>query len=255
MNTVNNNGFIHSQINNKIATITFSHSASNSFPSYLLKDLTATLNAISDNDAVAIVILKSEGNGAFCAGASFDELLAIDNFDDGKTFFSGFANVINAMRTCKKLIIGRIQGKAVGGGLGLASACDYVFATQEAAVKLSELTIGIGPFVIEPVVSRKIGKTATTQLTLAAHDWKTAQWAFDKGLYTEVFETFSEMDVALENFTLKLASYNPEALMAIKEVFWENTAHWDTLLYDRAAISGQLVLSDFTKNALSKLKG
>ena len=254
MNTTNTNGFIESKINNNIATITFGHPASNSFPTHLLKELTETLNVISENNAVSIVILKSQGDGAFCAGASFDELLSINNFEEGKTFFSGFANVINAMRTCNKIIVGRVQGKAVGGGVGLASACDYVFATQKASIKLSELAIGIGPFVIEPVVSRKIGKTATTQLTLAAHDWKTPQWSFEKGLYSEIFDSTDEMDLALEKFTLKLASYNPDSLKEIKQVFWENTAHWNTLLYDRAAISGQLVLSDFTKNALNQLK-
>ena len=254
MNTTNNNGFIDFQIQNKIATITFSHPASNSFPSHLLKKLTETLNTISKNDSVSVVILKSEGNGAFCAGASFDELLLIDNLEDGKTFFSGFADVINAMRTCSKVIVGRLQGKAVGGGVGLASACDYVFATENASIKLSELAIGIGPFVIEPVVSRKIGKTAMAQLALAAYDWKTAQWAFEKGLYSEIFASIEEMDLALDSFSLKLASYNPEALQEMKKVFWENTSHWSTLLYDRAAISGQLVLSDFTKNALNQLK-
>ncbi|WP_310557185.1 enoyl-CoA hydratase/isomerase family protein [Flavobacterium sp.] len=254
MDTTSNNGFIHTQISNKIATITFSHPASNSFPSHLLNDLTETLHSISENDEVSVVILKSEGSGAFCAGASFDELLGIDNFEDGKTFFSGFANVINGMRTCKKIIVGRVQGKAVGGGVGLASACDYVFATDVASIKLSELAIGIGPFVIEPVVSRKIGKTATTQLTLAAHDWKTAHWAFEKGLYSEIFASIDDMDLAINVFTTKLASYNPEALQEMKRVFWENTAHWDTLLYDRAAISGQLVLSDFTRMALSEFK-
>ena len=254
MNTTNNYGFIDCQIQNKIATITFSHPASNSFPTHLLKELTKILNGISENDSISVVVLKSEGNGAFCAGASFGELLLINNIEEGKTFFSGFADVINAMRTCNKIIIGRVQGKAVGGGVGLASACDYVFATNNASIKLSELAIGIGPFVIEPVVSRKIGKTATTQLTLAAHDWKTPQWAFEKGLYSEIFASTDEMDLALANFTLKLASYNPEALQEMKKVFWENTSHWSTLLYDRAAISGQLVLSDFTKNALNQLK-
>lgn len=254
MNTTQTDGFIDSQIHNKVATITFSHPASNSFPANLLKELTQTLNAVSENETVSVVVFKSAGNGAFCAGASFDELLLINNFNDGKTFFSGFANVINAMRTCNKIIIGRVQGKTVGGGVGLASACDYVFATHNASIKLSELAIGIGPFVIEPVVSRKIGKTATAQLTLAPHDWKTPQWAFEKGLYSEIFSSTDEMDLALEHFTLKLASYNPEALQEMKKVFWENTSHWNTLLYDRAAISGQLVLSDFTKNALNQLK-
>ncbi|MFM9988723.1 enoyl-CoA hydratase/isomerase family protein [Flavobacterium sp.] len=254
MNALSQNGFITTTIDNKIAIITFSHPASNSFPSNLLKDLTGELNLLSENESVSVIILKSSGNGAFCAGASFDELLSIDNFDDGKLFFSGFANVINAMRTCKKIIIGRIQGKAVGGGVGLVSACDYVFATDNASVKLSEIAIGIGPFVIEPAVSRKIGKTAMSQLTLAAHDWKNAKWAFENGLYSELFTSIEDLDSTLTVFASKLASYNPEALQEMKKVFWENTSHWDVLLYDRAAISGKLVLSEFTKNALSAFK-
>jgi methylglutaconyl-CoA hydratase len=248
------NGFIKTTINHKVATITFGHPASNSFPSDLLNDLTKELNEISDNDSVVIVVLQSEGESVFCAGASFGELLSINSLEEGTVFFSGFAGVINAMRSCKKLIVGRVQGKAVGGGVGLAAACDYVFATTNAAVKLSELAIGIGPFVIEPVVSRKIGKTALSALALAAHDWKNAQWAFDKGLYSEIFTTIQEMDEALAVFVTKLASYNPKALLEMKQVFWENTSHWETLLYDRAAISGQLVLSDFTKKALNALK-
>ena len=248
------NGFIVTTIDHKIATITFSHPASNSFPSNLLKELTEELNLLSENKFVSVIILKSGGDGAFCAGASFDELLSINNLDEGKLFFSGFANVINAMRTCKKIIVGRVQGKAVGGGVGLASACDYVFATDNASVKLSEIAIGIGPFVIEPAVSRKTGKTAMSQLTLAAHDWKSAKWAFENGLYSEIFSSIEELDSALTAFASKLSSYNPDALQEMKKVFWENTAHWSTLLYDRAGISGQLVLSDFTKNALNAFK-
>ena len=254
MNTLSPNGFITTTVNDKIATITFSHPASNSFPSNLLKELTEELNLLSENKSVSLIILKSNGNGAFCAGASFDVLLLIDNLEDGKLFFSGFANVINAMRTCKKIIVGRVQGKAVGGGVGLASACDYVFATDNASVKLSELAIGIGPFVIEPAVSRKIGKTAMSQLTLAAHDWKSAKWAFEKGLYSEIFSSIEDLDSALTVFSTKLSSYNPDTLQEMKKVFWEDTIHWGTLLHDRAGTSGQLVLSDFTKNALNAFK-
>lgn len=251
----NNSGFIDVQIVNKIATITFSHPASNSFPSNLLQELTTSLNTISKSEEVSVVILQSEGEKAFCAGASFEELLTIDNFADGTRFFSGFANVINAMRKCEKLIIGRIQGKTVGGGIGLAAACDYVFATEAASIKLSEISIGIGPFVIEPVVSRKIGKIATSQLSLTPETWRTATWALEKGLYSEMFTSALEMDVALQLFASKLSSYNPDALLEIKKVFWENTSHWDNLLQERAAISGKLVLSDFTKNALQEIKG
>ena len=251
--TDTSNGNIIVEIQNKIASVTFSHPASNSFPSDLLQRLTGELNALSCDNDVNVVILQSEGK-TFCAGASFEELLSITDFETGKQFFSGFANVINAMRKCSKMIIGKIQGKAVGGGVGLASACDFTFAYQDAAIKLSEHAIGIGPFVIEPVVSRKIGKTAMTYLSLQPNTWQTADWAVAKGLYADVFDSYAELDEATLSFAKKLATYNPEALMEMKKVFWEGTTHWDELLYERAAISGKLVLSDFTKNALSQFK-
>jgi len=238
----------------KIATVSFYHHASNSFPSSLLEKLTLEITNLSISNAVSVIILKSEGNGAFCAGASFDELLSITTETDGNLFFSGFANVINAMRKCSKPIIGRIHGKAVGGGVGLASACDYTFATTNSAVKLSEIAIGIGPFVIEPAVSRKIGKTAFTEMTLSPTKWKSAHWANEKGLFTEVFETIETLDEQLLRFAKELATYNPEALVELKKVVWENTENWDSLLYERAAISGRLVLSEFTKQALEKFK-
>ncbi|MFM7682125.1 MAG: enoyl-CoA hydratase/isomerase family protein, partial [Bacteroidota bacterium] len=204
------------------------------------------------NANVTIIVLQSEGT-TFCAGASFDELLQIDNLSDGKQFFSGFANVINAMRNCSKLIVGKVQGKAVGGGVGIIAACDYAIATTKADVKLSELTIGIGPFVIEPAVSRKIGHTAMSELTLAGNEWKSSIWAFEKGLFAKLVQP-EDLDSALEKFALQLASYNSEALAKMKQVFWQNTGHWSTLLYDRAEISGKLVLSAFTKKALEAFK-
>lgn len=254
MTAASTSGSLTTTIQDKIATVQFSHPASNSFPRQLLDAVTNALNELSKNDAVSVIILRSEGQGAFCAGASFDELLAVSNLAEGTTFFSGFANLINAMRNCSKIIVGRIHGKAVGGGVGIAAACDYAFATTNAAVKLSELAIGIGPFVIEPAVSRKIGKTAMTQLMLAAHEWKTAEWALDKGLYAKVLLDHTELDNDLANFTTKLASYNPEALQQMKKIIWEGTSDWDALLLERAAISGELVLSEFTKNALNQFK-
>jgi methylglutaconyl-CoA hydratase len=248
------NGSLYTTINNKIAAVEFGHPASNSFPGELLQRLTDELNLLGNNPDVAIVVVKSEGEGAFCAGASFDELLAVTSLEEGSVFFSGFANVINAMRNCPKLVIGRIHGKAVGGGVGLAAACDYAMATVNSAIKLSEFTIGIGPFVIAPAVERKMGKAALAELTLAAHEWKNAYWAQEKGLYARVFENVADLDNELDIFTSKLAAYNPEALTAMKKVLWEGTENWDALLKERAAISGRLVLSDFTKKALSQFK-
>lgn len=248
------NGSLFSTISNHIATVEFGHPASNSFPSELLKTLTEELNEISKNDDVHIIVLKSEGERTFCAGASFDELLAVANLDEGKAFFSGFANVINAMRSCSKLIIGRIQGKAVGGGVGLASACDYALATEAASIKLSELSIGIGPFVIAPAVERKMGKAALSELTIAATEWKTAYWAKEHGLYAKVFESVVELDKEVDLLANTLASYNPDALYQMKKTLWEGTDHWNELLIERAEISGELVLSEFTKNALRKFR-
>ncbi|MFV8324528.1 enoyl-CoA hydratase/isomerase family protein [Flavobacterium sp. ZS1P14] len=248
----NPTGSLIATIENKIATLEFGHPASNSFPRELLDRLTKELNDLSINPAVSVIIIKSEGTSAFCAGASFDELLAVSNQEEGTKFFSGFAFLINAMRSCSKLIVGRIHGKAVGGGVGIASACDYTLATKNASIKLSELAIGIGPFVIEPVVSRKIGKTAMAEMTLMAHEWKTADWAKEKGLYADLFETIADLDSAVADFSYKLSNYNPEALAEMKKVLWDGTQDWETLLLERAAISGRLVLSDFTKKALSQ---
>jgi methylglutaconyl-CoA hydratase len=254
MTTNRAEGSLFTKIEKSIATIEFGHPASNSFPSVLLDRLTKELQRISTIDAVNVIILKSEGEKAFCAGASFDELVAIDNLEDGKKFFSGFANVINAMRTCSKLIIGSVQGKVVGGGVGLASACDYVLATEAASIKLSELTIGIGPFVIAPAVERKIGLAGLSELTLAATEWKTAYWAKEKGLFAKVFATQEELLKETQNLAEKLASYNSEATANMKKNFWQGTENWNSLLIERAEITGKLVLSEFTKNALSKFK-
>ncbi|WP_369766048.1 enoyl-CoA hydratase/isomerase family protein [Flavobacterium sp. WC2429] len=254
MALLESNGSLSTKIENKIATVQFGHPASNSFPRQLLDSLTQELNNLSENSAVSVIVLKSVGTGAFCAGASFDELLAVSNQEEGVHFFSGFAHLINAMRTCSKIIVGRIHGKAVGGGVGIAAACDYAFATADASIKLSELAIGIGPFVIEPAVSRKIGKTAMTQMTLAAHEWKTADWALEKGLYAKLAQDQVELDIDIDHFTSKLASYNPDALFEMKKIIWEGTQDWDTLLLERAAVTGQLVLSNYAKNALEQFK-
>ncbi len=254
MTTTRPNGSLYTRIENKVAIVEFGHPASNSFPSELLGRLEKELYKLSDNDEVAVILLKSEGERAFCAGASFDELIAIDNLEDGKAFFSGFANVINAMRKCNKLIVGSVQGKTVGGGVGLVAACDYALATEAASIKLSELTIGIGPFVIAPAVERKIGVAGLADLTIDAKSWKNAYWGKEKGLYARVFETISELEKEVEILTENLATYNPEALLEMKKALWKGTEHWDTLLIERAETSGKLVLSEFTKNALAKFK-
>ena len=254
MNDAINQGSVTLGLENNIARIEFTHPMSNSLPGKILAQLADTIHRAGKMPEVHVIILQSAGEKAFCAGASFDELQAIDNLETGKTFFSGFANVINAMRTCPKFILARIQGKAVGGGVGLASAADLCFATEAASIKLSELAVGIGPFVVGPAVERKMGLAAMSHLAMDATSWQTAQWAREKGLYAEVFESITAMDVALENLATRLAKSNPEAMGHLKDIFWQGTEHWDTLLAERAAISGKLVLSDFTRNAIASFQ-
>jgi methylglutaconyl-CoA hydratase len=247
-------GTIKSEIKNGIGTITFFHPQSNSMPGVQLRNLAAEIEKLGKDDNAKVIVLQSEGEKAFCAGASFDELISIKDIDTGLIFFSGFAQVINAMRKAPKFIIARVQGKAVGGGVGIASSADYTFAVNDASIKLSELAVGIGPFVVGPAVERKVGISAFCQLTINATEWQTAQWAKEKGLYAEVFATAAEMDKGIEALAGKLATSNPEAMMMLKKVMWEGTENWDTLLVERAGMSGTLVLSEFTINAINKFK-
>ena len=235
---------------NGVGYIEFFHPAHNSLPGNLLSELTRTINSAGDDNTIKVIVLKSGGERTFCAGASFDELVAISNEEAGKHFFSGFANVINAMRKCPKFIIGRVQGKTVGGGVGLAAATDYCMATKFAQIKLSELNLGIGPFVVGPAVQRKIGVSGLSQIAIDANTLFSAEWAMQKGLFTEVYDSTEALDTAVQTFAEKMLSYNPKAMAEMKTMFWRGTEDWDQLLLQRAKISGRLVLSEFTKEKL-----
>lgn len=246
--------YVSNKIENGIATVEFFHPASNSLPGDILNQLADTIAHNGMDENVKVIVLKSGGEKAFCAGASFDELVAINDEATGKKFFSGFAKVINAMRTCGKLVIARVQGKAVGGGVGLVSAADYAIAADSASVKLSELAVGIGPFVVGPAVERAVGTAAFAQMAIDATEWRSAQWACQHGMYAEIYSDIQQVDTAVGRLAAKLSQSSPEAMQELKRVFWEGTSHWHTLLTERAAISGRLVLSDFTRNAIAAFK-
>lgn len=245
-------GHVKVERKDKIATVEFFHPSHNSLPSKLLAELAKTIHDLGHDDEIVLIVVKSGGDRTFCAGASFDELIRIENEKEGKTFFLGFANVINAIRKCPKIVIGRVQGKAVGGGVGLSSAFDYCMASKFASVKLSELAVGIGPFVIGPAVQRKVGLAAFSKMALNATEWETAEWAKQKGLFNEVFESTEQLDEYMLHFCDKLKEMNPEALGLLKKVFWEGTEDWDQLLEERAEMSGRLVLSKFSKETIKK---
>jgi methylglutaconyl-CoA hydratase len=246
--------YVQSTTHKGVTTIEFFHPQSNSLPGTVLTELARAITHAGGDPNTIVIVLRSAGDRTFCAGASFDELASISTASEGLKFFSGFANVINAMRTCPKFIIGRIQGKCVGGGVGLAAAVDYAIATEGADIKLSELAVGIGPFVVGPAVERKIGNSAFSQLAIDAGMWRNAQWAGRKGLFAEVYGTIDELDEAISKLANGLSHYSPNAMAEMKKIFWKGTEHWETLLPERAAISGRLVLSDFTKNAIESFK-
>lgn len=249
------NGYVIANLKDGISTISFYHPAQNSLPAELLIQLCLEIEKAGNNPDTRVIILKSDGDRTFCAGASFEELVQIKDKESGAEFFVGFANVINACRKSPKIIVARVHGKSVGGGVGLAAAADYCLATEAASIKLSELAIGIGPFVISPAVIRKIGLPAFSQLTIRAVDFQSAAWAKQKGLYNEVYPDVSTLDAELDTLTKKLASYHPEALHGLKQILWEGTQDWDELLVERAAMSGELVLSEFTQQTLKGFLG
>lgn len=244
--------YVNVEIENEVGYIEFFHPAHNSLPGDVLAKLAKTITEAGENNDIKVIVLKSGGDRTFCAGASFNELININDAATGKVFFSGFANVINAMRKCPKFIIGRIQGKTVGGGVGLAASTDYCMATKFAAIKLSELNIGIGPFVVGPAIERKMGLSAMSQIAIDANTFYSADWAKQKGLFTQVYDVTEELDEAVKATAEHLCTYNPEAMTEMKKVFWKGTDDWDALLAQRAETSGRLVLSEFTKE---KLKG
>ncbi len=246
--------YVKQTIENSVGYIEFFHPAHNSLPGDVLAKLAQTITEAGKNDDIKVVVLKSGGDRTFCAGASFKELININDAATGKIFFSGFANVINAMRKCPKFIIGRIQGKTVGGGVGLAASTDYCMATKFAAIKLSELNIGIGPFVVGPAIERKMGLSAMSQIAIDANSFYPAEWAKQKGLFTQVFESTEELDEAVKATAEHLCTYNVEAMLEMKKIFWKGTGNWDELLAERAQTSGRLVLSDFTKEKLKTYK-
>lgn len=247
-------GYVKLSVEQAIGWVEFFHPASNSMPGDLLRELAQVIEKAGKDQAIKVIVLKSAGEKAFCAGASFDELAAITDLKEGDRFFSGFAQVINAIRKADKFVIGRVHGKAVGGGVGIASAVDYCFATKHAEVKLSELAVGIGPFVVGPAVERKIGTSAFSELSIHATQWRSANWAKEKGLFMDVFDSTEQMDNALLALALELAKSSSDAMRELKKVLWAGTENWDQLLLERAAISGRLVLSDFTKNFIALFK-
>lgn len=246
--------YVRTETHNGITTIEFHHPQSNSLPGKTLEQLAYEIHFAGTHAETKVIILKSTGDKTFCAGASFNELVDIKNETDGQKFFSGFAQVINAMRKCPKFIIARIQGKCVGGGVGIAAAADYAIATVAADIKLSELSVGIGPFVVGPAVERKIGPAAFSALAIDAGMWRNSEWAKRKGLFAEVHENIENMDESIDRLANSLSHSNPEAMAEMKKMFWHGTEHWDELLKMRAAISGKLVLSAFSKTAIEKFK-
>jgi methylglutaconyl-CoA hydratase len=256
MNNKEQQGYVRSsKPENGLLRITFHHPSHNSLPSNLLQQMKEQIIEAGMDKRVKVIVLESSGHNTFCAGANFDELTSLNTLEKAHRFFSGFGDIINAMRQCPKIIVVRVHGKAVGGGVGLAAAADYCMATMYGSVRLSELAVGFGPFVIGPAVERKVGVANFSKMALTPAEWQTATWAKESGLFQEVFQTVEQLDAYIAHFCANIATYSPDALMELKTIFWQGTEHWDTLLSERAEISGRLSLTDFTKKAIAKING
>ena len=246
-------GTVSSIVANRIADVSFGHPKGNSLPATVLRDLAQEIATVGERDDVRVILLRSYGTGPFCAGASFDELVAIADPAAGKEFFMGFARVILAMTRCPKPIVTRVHGKVVGGGVGIVAASDYAIASGRASVRLSELAVGIGPFVVGPVIEHKIGRGAFSAMALDA-DWRDAAWGGQHGLYAKVFDTPAELEASVEAFVTQLVTANPEAAAQIKRITWAGTESWEQLLEERAGMSGRMVLSEYTRSAIDRFR-
>lgn len=251
---ISDNGYVKYNCTKQIGEIKFFHPKGNSLPAHLLSQLADAVRTASNDHECRVIILRSTGEKTFCGGASFDELLEIHDEESGKAFFMGFANVINAMRLSSKVIICRIQGKTIGGGVGLAAASDFSVAVKTASVRLSELSLGIGPFVVGPAIERKVGNSALTTLALDANSWYDAEWAHQRGLFNQLAEDASDLDHRIELLAADLSKANPDSLKQLKEIFWQGTEEWSSMLEKRASISGKLILSDYTRNYIAQFR-
>jgi methylglutaconyl-CoA hydratase len=247
-------GYVERRVTDGIASVRFGHPKGNSLPAAVLRDLAAAIGEVAAHDEVRLIVVSSFGDGPFCGGASFDELTAIADEASGKEFFMGFARVILAMTRARQPILTRVQGKVVGGGVGVVAASDYVVATENASLRLSEVALGIGPFVVGPAIERKVGVGAFAGMAIDG-EWRDARWGESHGLYATVYDTTKAMDGSLEIFARTMAALNPDALSQIKRITWAGTDHWPTLLEERAALSGRLVLSEYTRAAIAAFRG
>jgi len=246
-------GSVRITVADGIGTVEFSHPKGNSLPAKLLNELAAAITTVGDDPAARVIVLRSAGSSTFCAGASFDEFTAVKDAEGGKEFFSGFSRVILAMIRAPKFVLVRVQGRAAGGAIGVIAASDYSCAVRGAQVKLSELQVGIGPFVVGVVIDRKLGPAALMNLAVHA-DWHDAEWCERHGLYSELCGDIAALDAAVDAHAKRLAASNPEAMREMKRIFWAGTEDWQARMGERAALSGRMVLSDFTRDALARFR-
>lgn len=245
-------GNVQLEKNKKIGRIKFFHPKGNSLPSNLLDELVQAFEKSEKDPDIRVIVLESKGN-SFCAGASLKELKKLKNIDETTSFFMGFADLLNTIRKMSKFVLAKVHGKVVGGGVGLVAVCDYAFATNAALIKLSELSIGLGPYVIEPAVSRKIGTTAFTQLSLDSAEWKSAQWGLENGLYAKCVTDKKALDQTVINNAERLSNYDQQSLRHLRKLHWKDTNNWESLLPKNAKITAKLALSDFTQNKIKLL--
>lgn len=243
-------GSVSIHVKDKIGIITFGHPKGNSLPGKLLKKIADKLNAFSADEDVDAIFIQSEGEKAFCAGASFEELLKVKTFEDGKRFFSGFADVIIAQLNSPKIIVTRVHGKVVGGGVGIVAASDYVLANKQAGLRLSELELGIGPFVIGPALERKIGKAHYATLAFGTK-WMNAQWGQDCGLYNELFPNINELDIGVKNYIKKLRGFNPKAVSELKKTLIDKS--FEKTIREQVALTAKFCCEEFTQEKIQAL--
>ena len=204
--------------NNAIATVTLNRpQVHNAFDETLIADVTACFARLSEDAEVRAIVLRGAGE-SFCAGADLHWMGRMAGYsqEENRADADALQRMFDVIATCPKPTIARVQGGAIGGGVGLVAVCDVVIAAPEAKFALSEVRLGLVPAVIAPYVLQKIGMGAARALFVTGERFN-AEEALRIGLVQQVVAAI-ELDAAIQKKLEWILHAGPNAIAAAKRL-------------------------------------
>ncbi len=205
--------------NGPVATVTLNRPDShNAFNPEMIGAITAAFRSLGDNPVVRVIVLTGRGR-SFCAGADVGYMRETadytfeENVADGQAIF----DLMQAVDSCPKAVVGRINGAAIGGGAGLTACCDIAIAVERAKFAFSEVRLGIVPAIISPFVVAKIGAANSREMFLTGERFL-APKALEIGLVQQVAADEAALDSAVQERVEQLLMAAPGAQADAKKL-------------------------------------